>query len=98
MRLIYHPLAEAELIKAGIFYQIRSQDLCQRFLRAFETAIDEILQNPDRWMIIENEVRCHTMKRFPYSIYYRIEANELLVVAIAHHSRHPEYWRHRLEE
>jgi toxin ParE1/3/4 len=89
MRLTYHPHAEAELIKAGAFYQPRSQDLVERFLQAFQTAIDQILENPDRWMIIENEVRCQTMKRFPYSIYYRIEASELFVVAIKHHCQHP---------
>jgi hypothetical protein len=36
------------------------------------------------------------LKRFPYDIVVRELSEEILVVAVAHHSRRPGYWRDRL--
>jgi toxin ParE1/3/4 len=95
MRLIYHP--EAELIEVGVFYEARSPSLGERFLRELEAAIAQIEANPDRWEVIENDERCHAMKRFPFGIYYCVRADDLHILAVKHHRRHPDYWRHRLD-
>jgi hypothetical protein len=34
-------------------------------------------------------------RRFPYVIYFRTEATATLVVAVAHESQKPNYWRKR---
>ena len=36
------------------------------------------------------------LKRFPYDVVVKERDGELLVIAIAHHSRRPAYWRDRL--
>ena len=36
------------------------------------------------------------MRRFPYSIIYRVEGDEVRILVAKHHSRHPEYWKGRL--
>ena len=33
--------------------------------------------------------------RFPYQVVYRLDQNEIVVVAIAHLKRRPGYWKHR---
>jgi plasmid stabilization system protein ParE len=33
--------------------------------------------------------------RYPYQVVYRLEENEIVVVAIAHLKRRPGYWKHR---
>jgi toxin ParE2 len=35
------------------------------------------------------------MNRFPYSVIYALENDELVVLAIAHQHRKPFYWRDR---
>ncbi|MEY2341971.1 hypothetical protein AB4090_07650 [Acidithiobacillus sp. IBUN Pt1247-S3] len=35
------------------------------------------------------------MKHFPYSIIYTLAAQEIQVLAVAHQSRSPGYWRKR---
>jgi hypothetical protein len=35
------------------------------------------------------------VKRFPYKIVYRERADDLYIVAIAHTSRRPGYWKDR---
>jgi toxin ParE1/3/4 len=96
MRLIYHPDAETELIGAARFYEARVPQLGAQFLDAVDRAVSLILQAPDRWRIIEADVRRYPMPRFPYFIYYRVLPAELRILAFAHHRRHPDYWRYRL--
>ncbi|MEO5754479.1 MAG: type II toxin-antitoxin system RelE/ParE family toxin [Chthoniobacterales bacterium] len=98
MRLIYHPDAEAELIEAARFYEGRVSTLGSQFLDAADRAITVILEAPDRWSVIEEDVRHYLMLRFPYAVYYRVLTDHIRILAFKHHSRHPDYWRYRLSE
>ena len=98
MRLIYHPDAETELIQAAKFYEERVLGLGAQFLGAAERAILLILEAPERWRIIEKNVRGYSMPRFPYAIYYRAFPDHLRILAFKHHRRHPDYWRYRLRD
>jgi toxin ParE1/3/4 len=96
MRLIYHPEAEAELVEAAHFYEHRVPGLGEEFVKYYELAIAKVLENPDRWRICEGDIRRFIMNRFPYSILYRLENESVRVLAVKHHSRHPDYWKKRL--
>jgi plasmid stabilization system protein ParE len=98
MRLIYHPEAEAELVEAAAFYEARSPELGERFLREFDMAVAELQTSPGLWPVVEVDLRCYTIRRFPFSIYYRVLGDELRILVVKHHSQHPDYWRHRLVE
>ena len=98
MRLIYHPDAETELIEAGQYYERRVATLGVQFLDDADGAVSMILETPERWRIIEEDVRSYLMPRFPYAIYYRALSDHVRVLAFKHHSRHPDYWRYRVSE
>lgn len=98
MRLIYHPDAEAELIEAARYYESRVTTLGVQFLDEADRAVAMILKAPERWRIIEGDVRSYLMPRFPYAIYYRDYPDRLHILAFKHHSRHPDYWRYRISE
>ncbi len=72
MCLIHHPEAEAELIEAAQFYERRVPTLGTQFLDAVDRAVGVMLEAPERWKIIEGDVRHYLMPRFPYAIYYRV--------------------------
>jgi hypothetical protein len=36
------------------------------------------------------------VKGFPFSVHYRVEANGILIFAVAHHARRPGYWTQRV--
>jgi plasmid stabilization system protein ParE len=97
MRVSYHPHAEAELIEAAKFYEERVSTLGVQFLEAADQAIRVILDDPQRWGIIDENVRRYLMPRFPFAIYYRV-SDSVHILAFKHHSRHPDYWRYRLSE
>lgn len=95
MRLIYHPDAEAELIEAAQFYERRVSTLGAQFLDVVDQAVRAIIDTPERWHIIDADVRHYLMPRFPYAIYYRVTADRIRILALKHHRRHPDYWRYR---
>ncbi len=97
MRLIYHSDAEKELIEAARFYEGRVPTLGAQFLEAADHAIDVIGEAPDRWRIIESDIRGYLMPRFPYTIYYRVTHDCIRILAFKHHSRHPNYWHYRID-
>jgi hypothetical protein len=96
MRLIYHPEAEAEMVEAAGFYEGRVLTLGAQYLTAVDAAVRDILASPTRGRLVETDVRCYRMKRFPYTIYYRILPAGFQIVAFKHHRRRPDYWRARL--
>ena len=98
MRLVYHPRADEELLDVTRHYSRVGPTQAVRFLNAYEEAVGEILEAPDRWMLVEQDVRCHALSRFPYSIYYQVDNDVVRILAVPHHSRKPGYWKRRLND
>jgi hypothetical protein len=63
-----------------------------------ENAIARIVEAPTRWRVIDEDVRRCLTRVFPFGILYTIEADFLLIVAVMHLSRVPNYWKSRIAE
>jgi plasmid stabilization system protein ParE len=49
--------------------------------------------NPDRWAEIEPGIRRVLLRGYPYALLYSLEDKRVLILAVKHHRRHPDYWR-----
>jgi toxin ParE1/3/4 len=96
MRYEFHPEALDEFEEAALYYARRQSGLELRFIASVGSAIDVILDDPLRWRAFEEDVRRCFTRVFPYGILYTIEPDYILIVAVAHCSREPGYWRHRI--
>ena len=96
MQVIQHPDATKELIEAGKAYEQKVPELGAQFFDAVDEAVAVIVATPERWRIVEPDVRRFLIPRFPYAIYYRAYSDHVRILAFEHHSRHPEYWRERI--
>lgn len=96
MKYIYHPEALAEYADAALYYEERTVGLGADFTVEVESAIQSVLNTPDRWRCIEEDIRRFLVRRFPYGILYTIEQDYVLILALMHLSREPGYWRHRV--
>ena len=95
LRVVYHPEAEAEVIAAARFYEERVPGLGADLLDEIDRGVATILEEPTPWRPFVEDFRRYSIKRFPYAIVYRIHSDGVRILAVAHHSRSPEYWRDR---
>jgi plasmid stabilization system protein ParE len=96
MRVEYHPAVEAELKAIHSYYEDRSLGLGGRFLDEFERQVLELAAKPERWMVVEPNVRRCLMRRFPYIIYFRcVDPERIRITVVKHQRRHPHYDRGR---
>ena len=97
IKLKFLPDAEAELFAAITYYSDLREGLGSRFNREVEAATQKALSNPEGGAPGVAETRRRIVKDFPFSVVYRVSAAELLIVAIAHHRRKPNYWSDRVK-
>ncbi len=95
MRVRLHPEAETEMIEAAAYYEERQADLGKRFLASVQDAINSIIINPRLYPVVDLDVRRCLTKVFPFGILFRISRDEIVIVAVMHLARHPDYWKHR---
>ena len=93
----FHPEARREYLEAAEFYESRRPGIGAAFTLEVEATIQRILEAPDRWRILEQDIRRCLTHVFPYGVLYTIEDDFILIVAVAHGSREPGYWRGRLK-
>jgi hypothetical protein len=94
--LEFHPDADEEYLSALAWYRERSLPAAENFAKAFDQAIEHIRQSPGRWPVYFKRCRRYTLRRFPFTIVYQSSPALTFVVAVAHASRRPRYWRDRV--
>jgi plasmid stabilization system protein ParE len=90
-----HPAAVTEARQAYRWYVRRSAAAARRFQAAFDAALEQIAQTPERWPVYLHGTRFRLLRRFPYTIVYRQHEDRVQVVAVAHGRRRPGYWKRR---
>jgi hypothetical protein len=90
-------VAEIELDEAVNWYEAQASGLGDAFLIEVLAALDRIVLYPHAWHPLGEGIRRCRLTRFPYGLIYAVEDGDILVVAVAHLHREPDYWRERLE-
>jgi toxin ParE1/3/4 len=88
--------AELELFGSIAFYEERMSGLGLDFETATRRALKIISRAPERWPIGKHGTRRYVMRRFPFVIHYLDMPDRIWIVAFAHTSRKPNYWKARL--
>jgi len=92
----YHPAAEDELLNEIGYLELRAKGLGRRFFAEVRRAESLIAQYPESAREILPGIRKRVLRKFRYALMYSIEKDGLLILAVAHHSRRPGYWAHRV--
>jgi toxin ParE1/3/4 len=95
MRITWHPDAEREVLESAAFYNQRVPGLGADFLDEIDVAVEKIVRDPDRFPVVEHDVRRCRATRFPYSIYFRRVPDGIRILVVIHHNRRPDYWKGR---
>lgn len=89
-------VAIAELDEAIQHYLAIDKRLAARLLDEVDAGKQVIERFPNAWKRLPSGVRAFPLRHFPYTILYSATADEILVIAYAHQSREPHYWKERL--
>jgi len=92
--------AEAEIESARLFLTERSGRLGDRFIADLQQTLDAVATRPQSFSKLETlpdeaPYRRALLAIFRYAIVFEIMSDEILVVALAHTSREPNYWLER---
>ena len=95
MKVSFLEPAALELDDAFHYYQSTSEGLGYEFIDEIENSIGRIKKFPEAYQEIGRYSRRCLVHRFPYGLIYQFKANEILIVAVSHLHRNPEYWLSR---
>ncbi|MGD2062478.1 MAG: type II toxin-antitoxin system RelE/ParE family toxin [Nitrospirota bacterium] len=92
--------AAEEAAEAAAWYEQERPGLGSKFQAAVDAALDLLEQELVPLTGIpgaagERRAKRLMLRRFPYAIVVREQTSEIVVIAVAHHSRRPGYWRDR---
>lgn len=93
--------AAEEAAEAAAWYEMQRPGLGAEFERAVDAALDLLEEEIVPLTSVpgaagKRGARRLILKRFPYDVVVRERGAEIVVIALAHHSRRPGYWRDRL--
>lgn len=90
--VIFHLLAEQELLDAVSYYEEQETGLGLEYLGEVEHAVNFLMRYPEAGSKVRGSIRRLTLPKFPYSLLYRVLEDQIRVLAVAHHKRKPQYW------
>ena len=94
-RVVFTQVARLELIEAQDWYEREAAGLGRRFREAINGLTERMSANPRQFPIVFKNIRRALLRRFPYSLFFVVEDDTLLVIACFHASRDPTQWQRR---
>ena len=92
MKILFSKFAKNELDDAVTFYETELAGLGRLFKEEIKSSVSRIKEHPEAWSIEKGDVRKALLHRFPYKILYSIEKDHIVILAVAHQHRKPNYW------
>lgn len=92
---VFRRAARAEMMDAAARYESQRKNLGLEFLDEIDRCVVLALERPEAFPVVRNAVRRITARRFPYNVYYKVEARRIVVLAVFHSSRDPAVWQSR---
>jgi plasmid stabilization system protein ParE len=89
MRVVFRPEARNELLAAQAWYESRAAGLGLEFARVVDAAVASASRSSNAFAQIAGNCRRILLRKFPFSLVFRVRGDELLVLAIFHHRRNP---------
>lgn len=88
--------AEQDLSEAYHYYQDCRAGLGDEFLLCIEATLATITRQPSLYVSVHRNVRRALIHRFPFGVFYFVEDDHIIVVAVMHMRRSPQFWRERV--
>ena len=95
MKVRFLSMALEEMAEAAQYYEGQSKGLGEEFLQEVENGLGRITSFPFAWSKISEDLRHCNLRRFPFTLIYRVAGEETTIVSVFHQSRKPRSWKNR---
>ena len=97
-RVKFVAAARREFLAEVFYYNKEESGLGARFSAAVEAATTRALAFPLVGAPASKNTRRVFVKDFPFAVVYRPDTDGIIIFALAHHSRRPDYWQSRIQD
>lgn len=87
---------EFDVESAFEWYETEERGLGLAFLEQLRATYQRILENPLGYQELRSGIRRALTRQFPYAIYFSIEDDAILLLAVLHTARDPAEWQQRI--
>jgi plasmid stabilization system protein ParE len=84
------------LVSVRDLQEVRRNGLGHELLVEVEAVFKMIEDNPLRHAVMYRNVRRALVRKFPYKVFYHIEADTAEIIGVVHAKRHPRFWQQRV--
>jgi toxin ParE1/3/4 len=77
------------------YYEAQREGLGVEFSEHVDEVVEKIRLNPELGAPLSSRVRRRALEVFPYGVIYTLPSDKIRIIAVAHASRRPGYWRSR---
>ena len=88
--------AEAEFMEGIAYYAAIQAELGIRFQEAVSSAVRQAVEHPEHGAPRSKNTRRRLVHGYPFGVIYRATVAEVVIVAIAHQRKQPDYWAARI--
>jgi plasmid stabilization system protein ParE len=98
-KILITPEAVSDVENASDWYELHAKGLGKRFYKEIKFHLKSLKNLSFGFQVRYSDVRCVTVKNFPFLIHYRIleESKTITIIAVFHTSQNPNIWEHRTE-
>jgi plasmid stabilization system protein ParE len=95
LQVAFRAVARNEFAEAAAWYEAQRVGLGSEFTDEIVRCVAAAAQQPDLYGAVRGDIRRVVARRFPYSVFFRREAERIVVLAVMHGSRDPRVWQRR---
>jgi len=89
-------IAELELDSAIAWYKEKNVAIATKFLNVYSSTRQSLSENPLLYSEIKSGIRrARFRNNFPYSVFYYLKKDTVIIVSIFHDKRNPMIWQSR---
>lgn len=93
MNVVWRPEAVDESVAAADYYDEKRDGLGAEFLACITEAAGRAKRQPNSFARVDGEVRRVLVRRFPYGLFFILEGESLVVLAVGHARQAPGHWK-----
>ena len=95
LQVVFRSAARAEFDFAALRYDTQRAGLGAQFIAEIDAAVRLAATHPERFPRKHGDILRVPVHRFPYSVFYRVESERIVVLAVFHGRRDPRIWQAR---